>query len=98
MRFTAWRGLSDGYRRKVEGHSPWSPNTTDPQPIMTENINDAGLDPELQAVIRDEGIGALGFIPLAYGGRLLGKFMVYFNQPILWARNRWNWLRRLLEL
>ncbi len=81
MRFTAWRGLSDGYRRKVEGHSPWSPNTTDPQPIMIENINDAGLDPELQAVIRDEGIGALGFIPLAYGGRLLGKFMVYFNQP-----------------
>ena len=81
MRFTAWRGLSDGYRRKVEGHSPWSPNTMDPQPIMIENINDAGLDPELRAVIRDEGIGALGFIPLAYGGRLLGKFMVYFNQP-----------------
>ncbi len=81
MRFKAWRGLSDGYRRTVEGHSPWSPNTMDPQPIMIENINDAGLDPELRAVIRDEGIGALGFIPLAYGGRLLGKFMVYFNQP-----------------
>jgi hypothetical protein len=24
MRFAAWRGLSDGYRRAVEGHSPWT--------------------------------------------------------------------------
>src|SRR5262245_43635324 len=23
MRFAAWRGLSDDYRRAVEGHSPW---------------------------------------------------------------------------
>ena len=24
MKFVAWRGLSDGYRKAVEGHSPWT--------------------------------------------------------------------------
>jgi signal transduction histidine kinase len=32
-------------------------------------------------VFRNEGIAALGFIPLVTGGRLLGKFMVYFDRP-----------------
>ena len=81
MRFKAWRGLSDDYRRKVEGHSPWFPTTTDAQPIMIGDIDKGELDGGLQAVIQQEGIGALGFIPLTYGGRLLGKFMVYFNRP-----------------
>jgi len=81
MRFKAWRGLSEGYRRKVEGHSPWASNTVDPQPIVIGNIDEAELTGELRAVIQQEGIGALGFIPLTYGGRLLGKFMVYFDQP-----------------
>jgi PAS domain S-box-containing protein len=33
MRFVAWRGLSERYRRTVEGHSPWSLDTPDPQPF-----------------------------------------------------------------
>jgi signal transduction histidine kinase len=32
-------------------------------------------------VFQKEGIAALGFIPLVSGGRLLGKFMVYFDRP-----------------
>lgn len=81
MRFKAWRGISDGYRLKVEGHSPWQQDTFEPQPIVIGNIAEAGLDRQLQMVIQEEGIQALGFIPLTYGGRLLGKFMVYFNRP-----------------
>jgi PAS domain S-box-containing protein len=81
MRFKAWRGISDGYRLKVEGDSPWQQDTFEPQPIVIGNITEAGLDRQLQMVIQEEGIQALGFIPLTYGGRLLGKFMVYFNRP-----------------
>jgi hypothetical protein len=33
MRFVGWRGLSDGYRRGIDGHSPWTRDTKDPQPI-----------------------------------------------------------------
>src|SRR4029450_5291661 len=34
MRFKAYRGLSDDYRRAVEGHTPWKPDSPDPQPIL----------------------------------------------------------------
>ena len=81
MRFVAWRGLSERYRAAVDGHSPWSPDTADPVPLLIEDVrSDAGLGP-LVDVILAEGIGALGFIPLVYQGRLRGKFMVYYDGP-----------------
>jgi len=82
LRFKAWRGLSDGYRAAVEGHTPWTPDTPDPQPITVPDVaRDASLGPELHATILGEGIRALAFFPLATRGRLLGKFMVYHEQP-----------------
>src|SRR5262249_52989187 len=75
MRFRAWRGLSDGYRGAVDGHSPWSRDTPDPQAIA---ISDVGRDPAMARylpIFRDEAIGALAFIPLVAGHQLLGKFM-----------------------
>ena len=81
MRFVAWRGLSDGYRRAVEGHSPWAPNVRDPQPIGIPDIDTADLDPTLKATVRSEGIGALAFIPLVINGALIGKFMTYYESP-----------------
>lgn len=81
MRFRASRGLSEEYRRAVEGHSPWPQGTPAPQPVL---VPDALGAPELAAyapLFRQEGIGALAFIPLVTRGRLLGKFMVYFAGP-----------------
>ncbi|HMI92989.1 MAG TPA: GAF domain-containing protein, partial [Polyangiales bacterium] len=81
MRFKAWRGLSDEYRQAVEGHSPWSRDVRAPEPIL---VSDAELDPAMRAYLplfRKEGIRALGFIPLIASGRLIGKFMVYYEQP-----------------
>ena len=81
MRFKAWRGLSEPYRRAVEGHSPWLAEARDPRPILVPDVlNDAELTPHRETILR-EGIRALGFIPLCSGGRLLGKFMVYFDSP-----------------
>jgi len=81
MHFKAWLGLSDKYRKAVDGHSPWGQTTQNPQPILVANVK---TDPSLTALlpaILDEGIGALGFIPLVHQSKLLGKFMVYFNEP-----------------
>ncbi|HET8722305.1 MAG TPA: PAS domain S-box protein, partial [Nitrospira sp.] len=83
MRFKAWQGLSDTYRRAVEGHSPWTPDAQNPRPIHVSDVEQAALDATLADVIQREGIRALSFIPLSYGGRLLGKFMVYFDRPHL---------------
>ena len=85
LRFRAWRGLSDRYRAATEGHSPWPPDVQSPQPVLIDDVADAGFDPELEAAVRREAIGALAFVPLVRGGRLLGKFMLYRD-----ARHSWS--------
>lgn len=81
MRFRAWRGLSDGYRAAVDGHSPWGAETQNPKPVVIEDVEtDEGLG-ELKETVLREGIRAMAFVPLVGGGRLHGKFMTYYNEP-----------------
>jgi PAS domain S-box-containing protein len=81
MAFVAARGLSEHYQRAVEGHSPWEAGTPNPAPICIEDIETAGFSEELTDVVRAEGIGALAFIPIVQNGRLIGKFMAYYDRP-----------------
>jgi PAS domain S-box-containing protein len=78
MRFVAWRGLSQSYRRAVEGHSPWSADARHPESVSIEDIEQADVSASLKATISAEGIGALSFIPILGDGRLIGKFMTYY--------------------
>jgi PAS domain S-box-containing protein len=81
MRFKAWRGISTSYRQAVEGHTPWAPDTPNPQPILVANVDH---DPSMAAYLptfRREGIAALAFIPLVSVGRVIGKFMLYYDAP-----------------
>ncbi|MGE3513312.1 MAG: PAS domain-containing protein, partial [Vicinamibacterales bacterium] len=81
MRFKAYRRLSDAYRRAVEGHTPWRPDTPQPAPIVVRDVaDDPTLTPYL-ATIRAEGIAAMAFIPLVSLGRVIGKFMLYYDVP-----------------
>jgi PAS domain S-box-containing protein len=78
MRFRAWRHLSDEYRRAVEGHSPWAPDSVAPQPVLVPDVeSDAALS-SYSALFSREGIRSLAFIPLVTRGQLIGKFMVYY--------------------
>ena len=81
MRFAAWRGLSDRYRNAVEGHSPWTAGETNPDPVCLADTAAADLDPAIGGAVKREGIGALAFIPLMAKGRLVGKFMSYYDAP-----------------
>lgn len=81
MRFKAYRNLSEEYRRGVEGHSPWSSEDANPIPICIEDVTTAVLDPPVRAAVEREGIRSLVFIPLTYEKKLLGKFMVYYDEP-----------------
>ena len=81
MRFKASRGISDSYRRAVEGHTPWSPETVDPQPIVIPDVTAAAGLAELQHVLRDERIAALAFFPLVSHRQVIGKFMLYYGEP-----------------
>jgi PAS domain S-box-containing protein len=87
MRFVGWRGLSDNYRKATEGHSPWKSDEKNPEPIGINDIDPAEINDSLKAIIKGEGIGALAFIPLVSNGRLIGKFMTYFNAPHVFSDN-----------
>jgi PAS domain S-box-containing protein len=85
MRFRAWHGLSDAYRAATEGHAPWSPEEVDPDPLLVRDLETAGFPPEVEDAVRAEGIAALAFVPLVHGGRLVGKFMLYHDEPHEWT-------------
>ncbi|HWB45231.1 MAG TPA: PAS domain S-box protein [Hyphomicrobiaceae bacterium] len=90
MRFIAWRGLSDGYRAAVEGHSPWTRDTKEPETIRVPDVEASDLSDELKATITAEGIGALAFIPIVVHGELVGKFMTYYSRPHLYVQQEVN--------
>ena len=81
MRFAAVRGLSATYMKAVEGHSPWTADARDAEPISIDDVCSSDLSPHLKQAVLGEGIGALTFIPLHGAHRLLGKFMVYYDRP-----------------
>lgn len=76
MSFVAWRGISDGYRKRGERHTPSRPDSTDVEPVL---VRDAELDPALASygeIFRTENIRALGLFALTHGDRVIGKFIV----------------------
>lgn len=82
MRFVAQHGLSEAYRRAAEGHSPWRPDDSDALPIFVNDVQACPtLGPEILAAAEREDIRAMAFVPLCYGGRVLGKFMLYYRTP-----------------
>lgn len=86
MRFVSWRGLSDGYRKAVEGHSPWRPGEANPQPVCIDDIDAADVNDAIKAAVKVEGVHALAFIPLVSEGLLMGKFMMYFSLPHVFTK------------
>ncbi|HPN59768.1 MAG TPA: PAS domain S-box protein, partial [Chitinophagaceae bacterium] len=80
MQFKAAHGLSEHYRLNAAGHSPWKQDAINPIPIFVTDVSEEPSLSGLLPVIQNEGITALGFIPLVYMNHLLGKFMVYFNK------------------
>jgi PAS domain S-box-containing protein len=80
MRFKNWHGLSEEYCRAVEGHSPWQQNEPDAKPVFVDDIGRVEMAETLRSALQKERIGSLAFIPIVYEKRLLGKFMIYFEE------------------
>ena len=87
MRFVASRGLSESYRKTLEGHSPWKPGTRDPQPIFVSDIDHTDEPDWVKTTVRKEGIRGLAFIPLVAQGTVVGKFMTYYEAPHVFAEH-----------
>jgi PAS domain S-box-containing protein len=81
MRFKAWRNLSDAYRAAVEGHTPWTPDARDAEPIVVPDVAEQADLEQFLPVIRAEHIAAMTVIPLEAAGGVIGKFMLYYAEP-----------------
>jgi PAS domain S-box-containing protein len=85
MRFVASRGLSEKYRKAVQGHSPWKPDSKNSKPICLNDVETADIPKPLKSTIRREGIRAVGFFPLITSQKIIGKFMTYYDAPYAFA-------------
>lgn len=81
MQFVAWRGLSDEYRSRLAGHTPWKAGELDPEPIFVSDIKETSEPEWIKQQIISEGIAGLAFIPLLSSGAVVGKFMTYYPEP-----------------
>ncbi len=76
-RFVGWRGISESYRRAVEGHCPWPRNTRNAETIV---VHDVQRDESLTAyrdLFASERIGTVAFIPVSTEDGVVGKLMLY---------------------
>src|SRR5688572_11353153 len=73
LRFKAWRGLSDEYRRAVEGHTPWTHRGPVPDPILIADVRDDAALAVYHAAFERERIRALAFIPVVSRLGVIGK-------------------------
>jgi PAS domain S-box-containing protein len=80
MRFKAYRGLSEAYRAAVEGHTPWTSDSPNPMPIVVPDVASESSLTTFLPTIQAEGIAAMAFIPLVSLGRVVGKFMLYYDE------------------
>ena len=87
MRFVASRRLSEPYRRAIDGHSLWGPDVKDAEPMCVDDVAHAAFPELLKRAVVEEGIRALAFIPLPVAGRLIGKFMAYYDSPHAFRRD-----------
>lgn len=85
MRFVASRGLSAAYREAVTGHTPWKLGEPQPDAIAVPDIEFANESDDVKRIIREEGIRGLAFVPLVAHGGVVGKFMIYHDQPHAFA-------------
>src|SRR5262245_30268590 len=81
MRFVAWRGISETYRDAVTAHTPWRPDTPNPEPVLVADVEREPSLAQYLDVFRAEGIRALGFFALTHRDRVIGKFMLYYAAP-----------------
>ena len=68
MRFVASSGISDAYRRAVDGHSPWSISDTAATSLLIPDVEQTPALWEFVPILRQEGIRALAFVPVPLRG------------------------------
>jgi signal transduction histidine kinase len=94
MRIQAWRDLSEQYRTFIDGQLPRFINEANPVPVLISDVAHANLSGQEQIHL-DEGIHAIAFIPLIEHQKLIGKFMLYYDEPHLFSDAEVQWAQTI---
>lgn len=84
MHYMHWQNLSEQYRLQTDGFSPWKEGEDNPRPYIVEDLEGYREDKfwaKYTCLLLDEGVRSIACIPLVAGGRIIGRFMVYFKEP-----------------
>lgn len=81
LHFAAWQGLSDTYRAAIEQRIPWRPSDAEAAPLTIPDIAESAALADDRELMAAEQVRALAFIPLRFGGRVLGEFVLHYREP-----------------
>ncbi len=81
--FVAWSVLSDKFREKMEGNSPWAPGAGDARPVLVEDVasSDEPAIAERKDILLQEEIRALGVTPIVHQERIQGGLVAGYESP-----------------
>lgn len=90
----AWRGLSATYLARSDRELGAIPTEPTYQPQLISNVAEVEMGPHKQLLL-DEGIHAIGMIPLVEEKQLLGQFMLYYAEPHSFTRVEVQWVQTI---
>ena len=76
----ASRRFSEGLQRKIKGCVPWSDGKRKLKPIFNEEITPASFPSRVSRAFLEEGIHAAALIPLTRDTKLVGQFIIGYDQ------------------
>jgi diguanylate cyclase (GGDEF)-like protein/PAS domain S-box-containing protein len=81
QRFTASHDLSLRFQQAVIDCLPSDRRSALVEPTFWSDLSQPNAAPQLSAAARDEGLVALGCVPLAHKGSLSGLFLIFHRTP-----------------
>lgn len=77
----SWRGVSKAVRVEAQSHSLWQADAGSSKPMYVERLATSAVRDSTKALLQKEGIEAFSIIPISSRGKLIGKFIVCYDEP-----------------
>ena len=77
IHFSAWRGLSAEYRRRIDGSAPWKRHAKEVTPLVVDDVLADAEVADLHDAFGAEGIRSMLLVPLVHAGSILGRLVLY---------------------
>lgn len=90
----AWRGLSEAYLAVSEEQLWQTPNEAEDKPHLVSNVVEVEMGSHKQLLL-NEGIQAIGIVPLVEQSQFLGQFILYYDNPHQFTEAEVQWVQTI---